>query len=851
MTVSFTRRFVDSLDTATSQRDGLADAIEALQAERASEFSRCLNGLCIDVVDSLRAVEIPDWKIVTDDQLPFSEAVLSRCRQYTNAEQEPEFSSALLVQVLFRANSHSLTELAVLRSSNVLPAPITVREVAELSRLVTAGVAQSYGLPVAPESLDDAEDIGDGSPSDFELILTGAARSWAALPTEIRGSDTLGLAPLVRAAIGRGADQRIGRWLQAVGLNMIDFSRVEASERPAGEEIGGVPLTQEAAGIWRTARWLSALGQQALSADRIILASLAVPSSYLATHLSGLFGLAVNLPLLYLRTALPPGISQPEAQWLIPQGDASVVPGPTDAAQDLCLHRALRLLGEARQQPGFDVLRRLEAFSQHNSPTRDFPLGDRPFLTGDAPAVERLLRSAAHSQPAEGRVVSRLLETVRPAARNPQGGEYWSYNQYRTLAGRDLGAAYVARRQLAACQLGPLGLRTLARLGPGTDQLGALLDEASDVAVDAVGVAHCLESGVQPYPPRPGGDAARLVVGGANGRFALAVVTRDAHRHVEFELPEPQAMRAWQAMRRPAREGRWADVAGAMREGAALIGLDSMADLLDDADVEFTVVRPFDGFIVDQLIRSVATPRSVIHRVFGARTGTWAGDFRLLLRSGGTPLVVDDPSGTLAAAQPEAVAIGSILGATRIGGRGVRRATVLRLLEAASTRPPLIHFTGHGLSGLVGPGGEITSGVITASDEAVGIASIAAAFMPRVIVASTCDVGATPPVASASAWSTSAITNGASYSLAPGLPIDDTSALVFTVLVARRWADGEHLEKAVAAISRLGRSPSDLLTAWVNAAPDVPTRQIGTQWIRDRSSVQISHCMSAFTLSTA
>ena len=57
MTFGFTRRFVDSLDTAPSQRDGLADAIEALQAEPVSEFSRCLNGLCIDVVDSLRAVE--------------------------------------------------------------------------------------------------------------------------------------------------------------------------------------------------------------------------------------------------------------------------------------------------------------------------------------------------------------------------------------------------------------------------------------------------------------------------------------------------------------------------------------------------------------------------------------------------------------------------------------------------------------------------------------------------------------------------------------------------------------------------------------------------------------------------
>jgi hypothetical protein len=851
MTASFTRRFVDLLDTATSQRDALADAVEALQAERASEFSRCLSGLCIDVVDSLRTVKIPGWKIVADDQLPFSEAVLSRCRQFTNAEQEPEFSSALLAQVLFRANSHSLTQLMVLRSNNVLPSPIMVRDITELARQVTAGIAQSYGLPVDPESLDEAEETGDDSPSDFELILANAARSWAALPAEIRGSDVLGSAPLVRMALGRGADQRIGRWLQAIGLNMIDFSRVEASELPADEEIGGVPVTQEAAAVWRTARWLSALSRQALSTDRIILASLAVPSSYLATHLSGLFGLAVNLPLLYLRTALPPGISQPEAQWLIPQGDANVAPGPTDAAEDLCLHRALRLLGEARQQPGFDALRRLEAFSQHNSPTRDFPLGDHPFLTGDAAAVERLLRSTARSQPAEEAAVSRLLETVRPAARNPQGGEYWSYGQYRTLAGRDLGAAYIARRQLATCQLGPLGLRTLARLGPGTGQVGALLDEAPDVAVDAVGVAHCLESGVQPYPPRLGGDTVRLVIGGANGHFALAVVTRDAHRHVEFDLHEPQAMKAWQAMRRPAKGGRWADVADAMREGAALIGLDSMVDLLNDADVEFTVVRPFDGFIVDQLIRSVATPRSVIHRVFGARAGTWAGDFRLLLRAGGTPLVVDDPSGTLAAAQPEAVAIGSILGATRIGGRGVTRATVLRLLEAASTRPSLIHFTGHGLSGLVGPSGEIASGVVAASDEAVGIASIAAAFMPRVIVASTCDVGATPPVASASAWSTAAIANGASYSLAPGLPIDDTSALVFTVLVARRWADGEHLEKAVAAVSRLGRSPSDLLTVWVNAAPDVPIQQIGTQWIRERSAVQISHSMSAFTLSTA
>ncbi|MEU9978914.1 CHAT domain-containing protein [Streptomyces sp. NPDC051014] len=851
MTSGYLRRFIETLDAAPTQRDGLADAVETLRSESASEFSRCLRGQCIDVVASLRGVRHPEWKIVPNDQLPFGGAVLRRCHAFLDAGQEGELSSALLAQVMFRTHAQSLSSLAVLRSTNFLPPPLRVRDIADLTRRVTAGVAQSYGLPVDPASLDEPEEASDGSRSDFESILTDSIARWASLPARIRGGDLLGSAALVSTALGRGADQRISHWLQAIGLNMIDFARVEATEHPSDEQIGGVPVTREAAAVWRTARWLSVLGGQALSTDRIILASLAVPSSHLATHLTGQFGLSVNLPLLYLRTALPPGLSLPEAQWLIPRGDAAVVPGPTHAAGDVCLRRARRLLGEARQQPGFDVLRRLEAFARHNTPTTDFPDRDQAFLTGDAAAVDRLLRATARAQPTPGASLDRLLDIARPAARNPEGGEYWSYDRYKTLAGPDLEAAYSARRDLAACQPGPLGLRTLAHIGPAPDRLGGLFPGSPVSAVDAVGVAHCLDAGVQPHPPLPRRDTVRLVIGGAHGRHVLGVVARDGHRHVEFELPEPRALRAWQAMRRPAREGRWGDVTPAMAEGAALIGLDRVASLLDDADVEFTVMRPFDGFLVDQLIRSVATPRSVIHRVFGARTGTWAGDYRLLRRAGGTPLVIDDPSVSLTAAQPEAVAIADILGATRIGGRGVRRSTVLRLLEAAKARPPLIHFTGHGLNGLVGPSGEIASGVVAASNEVVGIESIATACMPRVVVASTCDVGATPPTAGARAWSTAAIACGASYSLAPGLPVDDTSALVFTVLVARRWADGAHLEEAVASVCRLGRSPSELLDAWVNAAPDVPVQRMGTAWIRERSAVQISHCMSAFTLSTA
>ena len=94
MTVGFFRRFVETLNAAVSQQEGLVDAIDALESERASEFSRCLNGLCLEVTASLRAVDFPGWKIVPDDQLPFGDAVLARCSQYLNVEREAEFSTA-------------------------------------------------------------------------------------------------------------------------------------------------------------------------------------------------------------------------------------------------------------------------------------------------------------------------------------------------------------------------------------------------------------------------------------------------------------------------------------------------------------------------------------------------------------------------------------------------------------------------------------------------------------------------------------------------------------------------------------------------------------------------------------
>ncbi|MGC4795622.1 CHAT domain-containing protein [Micromonospora saelicesensis] len=842
MSVGFFGRFVDGLDTAASQQEALANAVEALEAAEVSEFSRCLRSWCLEVSGPLRAADLPGWKIVPDAELPFSKAVVERSHRYLNAEQEAEFSSAVLAQLLFRSNSKALTQVGLmLRSMSELPAAAVVQEVAEAARRVTEGVAQSYALPADRATVDGISDLPDSFvPSPFEGEVSAAIEGWTGLPSQVRGSDILGSGPLVRLAIGRGADQRTSRWLKAVGLNMIDFSRVQVAEQPSGVSIAGVAVSQPALEIWNAARWLSVLGQQALSTDRIILAALTTPASHLATYLTGMFGPAVNLPLLYLRTATPPGISKPEAQWLIAQGDANARPGPSDVTGDLCARRVARLQAQAEIEPGFDAVHRLRAFAEHNEPNNDFPLRDLSFVIGDAAGVARILRSAQHSS-----------GSADADIRRPDGEPWWSFSRYQELLGSDLGAAYLARRQLAACQLGPLGLRTLASLGPSSGRIGELLGDDPELAIDAVSVAHCLEAGVRPYPPLPLDDTVRLSIGGTAGRYALAVAARQGHRHVAFELSAGQAILLWQAMRRPALAGDWANVAEAMRAAAAAIGIDQVAALLNGRDVEFTVVRPFDGFMIDQMIRAVSNPRSIVHRVFGARAGQWAGHYAVLRRAGGTPLVIDDPSDSLASAKPEAVAVGSLLGATRIGGAAVRRVTVLRMLEAETARPPVIHFTGHGRTGLVGANGDIASGVIAASDEAVGVASLAQANMPRVVIASACDVGATPPIDRATAWSTSAIALGASYTLAPGLPVDDTSALVFAVLVARQWSAGVHLEAAVAAVCALGRSPAELLTAWDVAAPDVPIRRIGRTWIRQRTSIEIAHCMAAFSLSGA
>ena len=846
--------FLAALGQARSQRHSFASAFDLLHGRPGSEFARILDAVDVHLGRALAALDFPpDWQIVDAPQDAVARTVLLRMLHFVDRDFPHELSSQLVAQVSLRASWAALDQIRRALTGRVkLPDPTWVQEIAVSARRITCAVPVCAGVSLSQPAAEPAEPVL----SDLRMFQFGeevlfAMRHWLDQVTRVGSAEHLESVDLMRAALGRGADQRIARWFQGLGFGILDVARDDAGEGRVGERLHGLPVSTPAAAVHRVLMWLAHLSGQAPSADRMLLACLVTSGSYLARRVRAIVGDGCNLPLLYIRTAHPPGLSVEEAQWLIRTGDAGTRPSPSPVAYDLTTTAVSRIMTQVLSSPGFEAAARLEAYLAAGSAVTQAPLiHAAPFLTGDAVALaERFGNDRFRLHAGEAQFPDVLGKAFVEEAKDGRGEE-WSYRKFRDLHSADATARLNARLALAACQPGPAALRELIAIGVPTsaDELVSLAASDPMSAYTAVAVAHALGNGVRPNPAPTSRDLVRLYVGGIDDEFSSGIVAAGEAAGHRFGLSAAHALDLWTAIREAATTQGVGLLHQRFLELAELTGIARWQHLLDGAFVDFTATWPFDSFLLERAIRAVSRPAMLVHRVFGSGPGRWQGQFDFLRRAGGQRIVVADPSESLRGAVIEARALAQILGAEIIGGRSVLRSTVARSLEAEQDRPQLLHFAGHGLSGLATSDGSVTSGVLAGDREAVSIDAIGDISMPRVLVASACDVGSTPPVAHARGWATNAIARGSAYSVASGIPVDDTAALIFMILVYRSWRDGAHLETAVSVVTDLGGSPRRLLAQWQEAVSQDDVARTGTDWIRGSSSEYIDHTMKSFLL---
>lgn len=858
--------FLAALDQEKPQHQCFADACGLLQDRPASEFARVLSAAHLDLARALACVEDGErWTLVNARRTRLSGATFPRMLHFVDPEYPRELTSHIAVEFLLRESWGALG--AAIRSrvgghGRPLPSATLIMGLSASARLITCAVPLSTALPAA--SLPAAHDVPDATFDRYRFGFNTirACEYWLRSVPATQRADSITSADFMRAAIGRGGDQRIARWLRGLGIGVLDVARVHRPEARAEQPLYWLPVSRTVHEIHRTLMLLVELSDQAPSVDRVLLACLATPASYLAEQVHAVVGTGTNLPLLYLRTAKPQGLTVDESDWLIKVGDANAQAAPSPVYGDLPPPRLDRLITEANNGLGFAAAARLATFTR-SAPYISLapPIPPAAFQTGDAIALVRQVRLTSRVTKEtdlqtliDESFVGEPRSTSEPGDDGAPGNQAgrWAYGRFKGLFAANPLERLEARRDLASCQTGPVGLQVLGNLGVAISarDLGALMESDPVAAIEAVVQAHCLANGVAPHRATPPQHEVRLFIGGARGEYRSGVVTPDWADSHAFTLDQAAALRIWRNVRNAAKVGDRSAVRDHLLEIAEITGIARWTDRIDGRLVEFTAVLPFDRFLIERVLYAAARPAGMLHRVFGGGPGRWQGMYHDLPDSGGQRIVVADPSATLQAAAEEAGALAEALAAEVIGGPSVLRSTVIRALEAGTDRPQLLHFAGHGISGLIEGDGSRVSGVLVADREAVGIDSIAAVSMPRILVTSACDVGATPPTDNGVGWATRAVARGAAYTLASGLPVSDRGALIHMMLTYGVWRNGLHLEAAVARTASLGSRPHQLREQWMDSVPPGDLRKLGARWIDNASALDIYHEMTAFLLAT-
>jgi hypothetical protein len=550
--------FLAALSRGESQRESFAAAFDLLHKRPSSEFARVLDAVDVHLGRALAALDAPaGWRIVDAPEDAIASTALRRMLRFVDSGFPHELSSQLVAQVSLRTSWTALDQIRLALSGRVqLPNPSWVEEIAVSARRITCAVPVSAGLPLPERTSEASQPItADLRAFQFGKNLLHAMAYWLDLDSRVRRVEWLESVDVMRAALGRGADQRIARWFQGLGFGALDIARAHVGEERAAESLHGLPFSTPAAAVHRVLMWLVQLSEQAPSTDRVLLACLATPDSYLARRVRAIVGDGCNLPLLYIRTARPSGLSAKEAQWLIRTGDAHTRPAASPMAYDLTPTAVDRILTQALNGLGFEAAARLQAYLGADPAFTQAPLIEAaPFLTGDAIALaERLGNDRHRMRNSDARFLEVLDRTFEEEAEDGRG-EQWSYRKFRALHCADAVARLDARIALAACQPGPAALRELAAVGVATsaDELASLADSDPMSAYTAVAVAHALDNGVRPNPTPARRDVVRLYVGGTHDEFRSGIVAADQAYEHQFGLSAAQALDLWTAIRKAA-----------------------------------------------------------------------------------------------------------------------------------------------------------------------------------------------------------------------------------------------------------------------------------------------------------
>jgi hypothetical protein len=844
--------FVRRLSEEGNAYDNLLVAVNAIVSERSSELSRVLRALSIDLPAALRAA--PDgWRPDAANPGNFASTVLLRAASFTRELRAPDDSSAVLAHAFLRSHAEAVTQvqLAVV-GYQPLPPLVRIRAITRAAAEITRAAALSWHRRLPERRIQacrpraNAVDVAAFEDTAFGQEVLYRARRQS---RQLGGTRPLSSKAMVRAAMAVGAEQRVALWLQGLGYNSIDMVR---GDLPADVEPGrqDAELTLVGIGMVGVAHRLGELAGQIPELDRIMLAGLVTPGSFPWRQAVAAVGSGVNLPLLYLRSARPASLTREEVEWLVEVGDAQADRDAVPLVGDISVERFANLRLEAQSTTrAYDAAERLRNFARAAgglpaaaTETQDITLraaqtgGLRYFAlaTGDACDAGQGIREAFTNGrlPATGainetRAVFDRLRSADPVSR------------------------LMAREQLAAVQPDQLSRRLLLDLEPS---IASECVRAADEDPDAervwrlVRLQLALGMGLPPGPRVPHSSHVRVCIGGGPTEFGCAILSSGQGETWRFSTSIDELLREWVKVRQAA----LADNPMALRESlealASTLGFTERASMLRGSIVDLFVVPPFDALFVDLAIRSVSRPLSITYRVAGGVWGTWQQSLKALEQNGGRKVFVADPTASLVAARLEAEWLAVETGGEVVTGKMANRARVVRSLEADYQPAQLLHFTGHGASGVINADGEAESAVVVGEGEFLRTSALADHGVPRVLITAACDVGAVPPAGATRGWHRSAIMAGVGYSVASSIPIADAGAMAFSLMLYHNWRESDRLELAVARTCALGASPKELHDALRDTIANDQARNWALQWLKDAAAADVEQLFSAFSI---